>query len=72
MPFIKCPLILDADAINALEKHVDWLDDLKSVVLTPHPKEMSRLTGLSTQEIQKNRISAATEFAQKKISHFAP
>ena len=66
LPFIKCPLILDADAINALEKHVDWLDDLKSVVLTPHPKEMSRLTGLSTQEIQKNRISAAIEFAQKK------
>ena len=66
LPFIKCPLILDADAINALEKHVDWLDDIKSVVLTPHPKEMSRLTGLSTQEIQKNRISAAIEFAQKK------
>ncbi|MFL2947677.1 MAG: NAD(P)H-hydrate epimerase, partial [Nitrospinales bacterium] len=66
LPFIKCPLILDADAINALEKHVDWLDDLKSVVLTPHPKEMSRLTGLSTQEIQKNRISTVIEFAQKK------
>ena len=45
---------------------MDWLDDLKSVVLTPHPKEMSRLTGLSTQEIQKNRISTAIEFAQKK------
>ena len=66
LPFIKCPLILDADAINALEKNVDWLDDLKAVVLTPHPKEMSRLTGLSTQEIQKNRISTAIEFAQKK------
>ena len=66
LPFIKCPLILDADAINALEKNMDWLDDLKSVVLTPHPKEMSRLTGLSTQEIQKNRISVAIEFAQKK------
>jgi len=66
LPFIKCPLILDADAINALEKNMDWLDNLKSVVLTPHPKEMSRLTGLSTQEIQKNRISTAIEFAQKK------
>ena len=66
LPFIKCPLILDADAINALEKNMDWLDNLKSVVLTPHPKEMSRLTGLSTQEIQKNRISVAIEFAQKK------
>ena len=66
LPFIKCPLILDADAINALEKHLDWLDDIKSAVLTPHPKEMSRLTGLTTQEIQKNRINAAIEFAQKK------
>ena len=66
LPFIKCPLILDADAINALEKNMGWLDNLKSVVLTPHPKEMSRLTGLSTQEIQKNRISTAIEFAQKK------
>ena len=42
------------------------MDNLKSVVHTPHPKEMSRLTGLSTQEIQKNRISVAIEFAQKK------
>lgn len=65
LPFIDCPLILDADAINALEKNIDWLDSLKSVVLTPHPKEMSRLTGLPTQEIQENRIRVTTEFAQK-------
>ena len=65
LPYIDCPLILDADAINAFENNNDWLDQLKSSILTPHPKEMSRLTGLSTQEIQNNRMQVTTEFAQK-------
>ncbi|MBT6718377.1 MAG: NAD(P)H-hydrate dehydratase [Nitrospina sp.] len=65
LPFINCPLILDADAINAFENHKDWLDKLKSAILTPHPKEMSRLTGLSTQEIQEDRIKVTSEFAKK-------
>ncbi len=65
LSFIDCPLILDADAINAFENNIDWLDKLESAILTPHPKEMSRLTGLSTQEIQNNRIQVTTEFAQK-------
>jgi ADP-dependent NAD(P)H-hydrate dehydratase / NAD(P)H-hydrate epimerase len=65
LPFIDCPLILDADAINAFENNIDWLGKLKSAILTPHPKEMSRLIGLSTQEIQKNRMQVTTEFAQK-------
>ena len=41
LPYIDCPLILDADAINVFEKNIDWLDQLKSAILTPHPKEMS-------------------------------
>ena len=65
LPSIDCPLILDADAINAFENNIDWLGKLKTAILTPHPKEMSRLTGLSTQEIQKNRMHVTTEFAQK-------
>ena len=65
LPHIDCPLILDADAINAFEKNIDWLGKLKSAILTPHPQEMSRLIGLSTQEIQRNRMHVTTEFAQK-------
>ncbi|MZG53247.1 MAG: NAD(P)H-hydrate dehydratase [Nitrospinae bacterium] len=65
LPLIQCPLVLDADALNALEKNIDWLDNVKSAVLTPHPKEMSRLTGMSTQEIQEDRIGVTTRFAQK-------
>ena len=65
LPHIKCPLILDADAINAFENNLNWMDNLKSVVLTPHPKELSRLTGLSAQEIQADRIHITNKFAKK-------
>jgi ADP-dependent NAD(P)H-hydrate dehydratase / NAD(P)H-hydrate epimerase len=64
LPAIQCPLVVDADALNAISTHTDWLDKLKpETVLTPHPKEMSRLTGLSTQDIQKNRIATASKFS---------
>jgi NAD(P)H-hydrate epimerase len=57
-------LVIDADALNAISAHRDWLSKLKpETVLTPHPKEMSRLTGLATQEIQRNRIDTASQFA---------
>ncbi len=65
LPLINCPMILDADAINAFETHKDWLGKLESAILTPHPKEMSRLTGLSTQKIQEDRIKITSEFAKK-------
>lgn len=59
---LDVPLILDADALNALS-----LADLKKrkspAILTPHPGEMSRLTGLSTAKIQKDRIGIARDFA---------
>lgn len=64
LPQIQCPLVLDADALNALSLHKDWLRKLKpETVLTPHPKEMSRLTGIPTEEIQKNRITTASQFS---------
>lgn len=64
LPQIQCPLVLDADALNALSLHKDWLRKLKpETVLTPHPKEMSRLTGIPTEEIQKNRITTASKFS---------
>ena len=66
LPFIKCPLVLDADALNAISHHNSWLKELPpETVLTPHPKEMSRLTGVSTEEIQKNRISTTSKFSSE-------
>ena len=58
------PLVIDADGINcvAFEKEILKISPVKKV-LTPHPGEMARLTGLTTDFIQKNRIRVAREFA---------
>ena len=64
---ITCPLVLDADGINALAPHKDVLKASPCAlpVLTPHPGEMSRLTGLSIEEIQRSRESIAKRFAEE-------
>ena len=63
----RCPVVIDADGLNAAEQ---WLEEAGQaqmpVILTPHPGEMARLTGLETSYIQNNRLAAAQEFAQKK------
>src|SRR4030042_2073403 len=57
-------LVLDADALNILAKIPRWWQKLPSdAVLTPHPGEMARLTGLSVAEIQSKRMSIAREVA---------
>ncbi len=60
------PMILDADALNLLAKMDKWSQKLRpNTILTPHPAEFSRLTGLSTDEVQANRLEHARSFAQK-------
>jgi len=59
------PLVVDADALNVLAEHKDWLKRLPpGSVLTPHPGEMARLTGVSVEEVQRDRIAAALEAAR--------
>jgi NAD(P)H-hydrate epimerase len=58
------PLVLDADALNILAEIPDWPKQLpKNTVLTPHPGEMSRLCGLTIDEIQADRLGTAYKFA---------
>jgi NAD(P)H-hydrate epimerase len=58
------PVILDADALNLLAGETRLLKKLGiPVILTPHPGEMSRLTGKKISEIQEGRIACAREFA---------
>jgi NAD(P)H-hydrate epimerase len=59
------PLVLDADALNALAGNVSHLPSRegRTIVLTPHPGEMARLLGTSTDEVQADRIDAARNFA---------
>ncbi len=60
------PLIIDADGINAVSQNIDVLRAAKSsVILTPHPGEMSRLVGLSVSSINENREQVALDFARE-------
>ena len=59
------PQVIDADGLNAFEGAVERLDGrTRPLVLTPHPGEMSRLTGLATKEVQADRIGVARRFAR--------
>jgi NAD(P)H-hydrate epimerase len=59
------PLVVDADGLKLLAKIPDWPKLLPApAVLTPHPGEMSVLTGLTKEEIQKDRLVTALRFAQ--------
>jgi NAD(P)H-hydrate epimerase len=60
-----CPLVVDADAINCLINKTDILGRARNdTVLTPHPGEMARLTGMPTGKIQADRVTIARTFAR--------
>ncbi len=59
-------IVIDADGLNAFEGAADKLTGRgRTVVITPHPGEMSRLTGMSIAEIQANRLDVARNFARE-------
>ena len=60
-----CDCILDADALNAFGQTITELKEKRArLLLTPHPKEASRLTGKSVDEILADPITAAAELAK--------
>ncbi|MBM4467707.1 MAG: NAD(P)H-hydrate dehydratase, partial [Chloroflexi bacterium] len=59
-------LVVDADGLNALADTPNWWEYLKGPsILTPHPGEMSRLTGLAVREIEADRLGVARQMAEK-------
>lgn len=60
------PLVIDADGLNAVAKKKAVLKNIKQpAILTPHPGEMARLTGRSTQDIQQDRMESARAFSMQ-------
>ncbi len=62
------PLVLDADGLNAFKGRAELLKQAscggeRTVVLTPHPGEMATLLGISTKEVQADRLNLARRFA---------
>lgn len=65
------PLVLDADALNAFAEEPERLvgRDGVDVIITPHPGEMARLTGLPVEELQASRIEVARDFSTSHRVH---
>ena len=59
------PLVLDADALNAFDGELDGLAgrDGREVVITPHPGEMARLAGTTTDHVRTRRLESARALA---------
>lgn len=61
----RITIVLDADGLNHISKDLRLLIEYKDIaVITPHPGEMSRLTGLPVDEITLEPVKAACEFAK--------
>ncbi len=63
---IDKPLVIDADALNCIASNIAALKSVKSpIIITPHPGEMSRLSGLEIDTIQRNRQKVAKDLARQ-------
>lgn len=66
---ISLPLVIDADALNALPGNLKVLTKQTNAprILTPHPGEMGRLTGLSRPDVNENPQRIAVNFAKDHL-----
>lgn len=69
----QLPLVIDADALNAIGASDKIKTILKQILtvkmLTPHPAEAARLLGCSTSDVQANRVAAASTLAAQFQAH---
>lgn len=66
LPSIRMPIAVDADGLRHLAKIMDWQKKITApAVFTPHPGEMSALTGLPVSEIQSKREEIAVKYAKE-------
>jgi hydroxyethylthiazole kinase-like uncharacterized protein yjeF len=66
-PFLTldCPVVLDADALNALSRDPGILKQATApVVITPHPGEMARLASTTVADVERNRLGMARQWAR--------
>ena len=64
---IKCPLVIDADALNIIASDPSVMKPLKTpVIVTPHMGEMARLTGKTVDALKADPINSAPSYASEK------
>lgn len=63
---VSVPIVLDADGINVLAGHKELIKKVKKeIILTPHPKEFSRLLEISLDEVLNNKIELVRSNAKE-------
>jgi NAD(P)H-hydrate epimerase len=63
-PAAPVPTVIDADGLNNLSRLPNWWQRLpNATIITPHPGEMSTLTGWTTAEVQQDRVQSARSWA---------
>ena len=63
---VRPPLVMDADGLRLMARLKNWPELLPpGSILTPHPGEMSALTGLTVEQIQSDRWETARTYARK-------
>jgi NAD(P)H-hydrate epimerase len=64
---VNRPTVLDADGINAFASHKEMLGQARGpLVLTPHPGELARLLGVTTADVQQDRLGVASRLAREQ------
>ena len=65
--YVKVPCLIDADGLNLLAENKNYLNQMaeRRFVITPHMKEMSRLTGISVEELKADRILILKDFSSR-------
>lgn len=65
--YVKVPCLIDADGLNLLAENNNYLNQMaeRRFVITPHLKEMSRLTGISVEELKADRILILKDFISR-------
>ena len=62
----NCPIVIDADALNLIAKNSDLIKLAKNdAIITPHPLEMSRISGIEVTKITENIPNFAQNFANE-------
>lgn len=65
--YVKVPCLIDADGLNLLAENKNYLNQMaeRRFVITPHMKEMSRLTGTPVEELKADRIQILNDFISR-------
>lgn len=65
----RCPMVIDADGLNAVAGERDALPKNRPIALTPHPGEAGRLLGCSASAVQLDRLKAVRDLAKSTKAH---